>query len=39
MVIMKNFFISVVFNNLPLKALSVALAVLFWLMARGYFGK
>jgi hypothetical protein len=36
---MKNFFVSVVFNNLPLKALSAALAVLFWLMARGYFGK
>jgi hypothetical protein len=36
---MKGYFRSLIFNNLPLKLLSIALAVLFWLMARGYFGK
>jgi hypothetical protein len=36
---MKGFFSSLIFNNLPLKLLSIALAVLFWLMARGYFGR
>jgi hypothetical protein len=36
---MKRFFGSLIFNNLPLKLLSMALAILFWLMARGYFGK
>jgi hypothetical protein len=36
---MKNLFRALIFNNLFLKVLSVALAVLFWLMARGYFGK
>jgi hypothetical protein len=36
---MKVLFRSLIFNNLPLKVLSVALAVLFWLMARGYYGK
>jgi len=36
---MKELFRSLILNNLLLKVLSVALAVLFWLMARGYFGK
>jgi hypothetical protein len=36
---MKGFFRSLIFNNLPLKLLSIVIAVLFWLMARGYFGK
>jgi hypothetical protein len=36
---MKGFFRSLILNNLPLKLLSIVIAVLFWLMARGYFGK
>lgn len=36
---MKGFFRSLILNNLPLKLLSVVLAILFWSMARGYFGK
>ena len=36
---MKGYFRSLILNNLPLKLLSIALAVLFWLMAKGFFGK
>lgn len=36
---MKEYIRSLILNNLPLKVLSVLLAVLFWLMAKGYFGQ
>lgn len=36
---MKDFFRSLIYDNLPLKLLSIVLALLFWSMARGYFGK
>jgi len=36
---MKGYFRSLLFNNLSLKLLSVALGILFWLMAKGYLGK
>jgi hypothetical protein len=36
---MKGYIKSLILNNLPLKLLSVVLALLFWLMAKGFFGK
>jgi len=36
---MKGYFKSLIFNNLPLKLLSITLAIVFWLMAKGFFGK
>jgi len=36
---MKDYLKSFLLNNLPLKVLSVLLAVVFWLMAKGYIGK
>lgn len=36
---MKGYFRSLIFNNFPLKLLSLVLAIVFWLMAKGFFGK
>jgi len=36
---MKDYIKSLFLNNLPLKLLSVALAVILWLIAKGYIGK
>jgi hypothetical protein len=36
---MKDYIKSLFLNNLPLKLLSVALAVILWLIAQGYIGK
>jgi hypothetical protein len=36
---MKGYFRSLITNNFSLKLLSVALAVLFWMMAKGLIGK
>lgn len=36
---MKDYIKSLFLNNLPLKLLSIALAVVLWFIARGYIGK